>query len=187
MKRSADWAFVSPSSTLLNFVTELMASEKAVALDVACGLGRNAIVSAAHGCNVVCVDRDLARLRQLEASKRALLRSAPVHTGVGQITTVCADLIPSRCPFSSLTFQIIISVHFVNQRLFSNFAASLCNGGHLYVETFGGQGNNYLELPRPGELLQILRREFDVRYYREKAVSARHPSAVSVKALARKI
>jgi hypothetical protein len=40
--------------------------------------------------------------------------------------------------------------------LFPWFHSSLVPGGHLYIETVGGQGENYLELPAAGELHQLL-------------------------------
>ena len=187
MKRSTRWKQISPSSTLLNVAADLAPARGALALDVACGYGRNAIALAAFGWNVVCTDRDAARLRHLDASKQRLLRGVETSTGAGTITTICAEMQASRWPFIPSVFHIIVSIHFVDPQLFPCFAESLCCGGLLYIETFGGQGENYRGLPQPDEFRRMLSREFNVMYYRERVASARHPEAVSVKASARRI
>src|SRR5258707_946239 len=48
------------------------AAEGAPILDVACGSGRNAMLLSELGCTVVCIDRDLTRLKvelELRASR----------------------------------------------------------------------------------------------------------------------
>jgi SAM-dependent methyltransferase len=112
MKHSAPWGFLSPSSSLLKFVDELVVPGKSVTLDLACGFGRNAIVMAAYGSDVICADRDCARLRHLDATKSALLKQAPVNRGAGRLMTVCANFSSSVWPFTANSFDLITSVHF---------------------------------------------------------------------------
>jgi SAM-dependent methyltransferase len=154
--RPTPWAFLSPSSTLLKFVGEI-AYPGAATLDLACGVGRNAILMAAYGCDVICADRDLTRLRHLDTTKATLLEQAPNDVASGHITTVCADLRADRWPFEISSFDAIAIVHFVRLELFPFLIPSLRVGGHLYFETFGGQGQNHLDLPRQGEVKAALR------------------------------
>jgi SAM-dependent methyltransferase len=186
MSRPAPWGFLSPSSTLLKFIDKI-ARPGAATLDLACGFGRNAIVMAAHGCDVICVDRDLNRLRHLDATKMVLLEQAPNDIVPGRITTVCADLSVELWPLERSSFDIIVVVHFVRPELFPLLIATLRVGGHLYFETFGGQGRNYLDLPRPGEVKAALGANFDLRHYEEKAADQKHLQAVTVKVVARKL
>jgi SAM-dependent methyltransferase len=171
---------------LLKFIDEI-AHPGATTLDLACGFGRNAIVMAAHGCDVICVDQNLTRLRHLDATKAALLEQAPKGIAPGRITTVCADLSVELWPLERSSFNTIVVVHFVRLELFPLLIATLRVGGHLYLETFGGHGLNYLDLPRPGEVKAALGANFDLRYYEEKAANQKHLQAVTVKVVARKL
>ncbi len=186
MRRSTAWDFLSPSHTLLEFAEEIVEPGKTSMLDLACGSGRNAIAMAAYGCDVVGVDRDWERLRHLNASKFALLKSCPIRRDAGNIVTVCADLSEVRWPFASESFNIVISVHFVRIALIPRLLCSLRTGGHIYIETFGGHGMNYLDLPSAGEIKAALGDGVHLMYYKERPASRRHAEAVSVKVLARK-
>jgi SAM-dependent methyltransferase len=186
LNRSTTWAFLSPSSTLLKFAGELAHPGDTIVLDLACGFGRNAVLMAAHGCDVIGVDHDIARLHHLHASTEFLLERAPIHNVPGQITTVCADLNVASWPFAVDIFDIVISIHFVHLELFPCILQSLRPGGHFYLETFGGQGQNHLGLPRPGEIKAALSDHVDFIYYREKAATRTRVESVSVRALARK-
>jgi SAM-dependent methyltransferase len=186
VSRPTPWGFLSPSSTLLKFVGEI-AYPGAATLDLACGFGRNAILMAAYGCDVICADRDLSRLRHLDTTKAALLEQAPNAIAPGQITTVCADLTADQWPFETSMFDVIVVVHFVRLELFPFLIPTLRVGGRLYFETFGGHGQNHLDLPRPGEVKAALGVDFDLRYYEERAAGRQHTLAVTVKVLAQKL
>ena len=56
----------------------------------------------------------------------------------------------------------------------------LRSGGYLLIETVGGYGGNYLELPKASELRRVLRRAFDITVYSERKVAPRGTDAVSV-------
>ena len=92
---STSWRVLPPSTTLLKFVDEI-AYPGGIALDLACGFGRNAILMAANGCDVICADRDLTRLRHLEKSKASLLDQTPHDIPPGLITAICTDLTADR-------------------------------------------------------------------------------------------
>src|SRR3954467_4161506 len=107
------WRFISPSKTLLNLVGNLANSNNSISLDLACGLGRNSIVLAAHGFDVISADRDLARLYRLNVEKETLLEKCPTEIKAGKITTVCADLSSGSWPFSENCFDNIVIVHYL--------------------------------------------------------------------------
>jgi len=185
MGRSTAWDFLSPSTTLLKYADDL--SGGGLTLDLACGFGRNAIFMASYGSNVICVDHDLNRLRQLDASKSELLGLSPIQNRCGTITTVCADISEKLWPFLADTFHVVIGVHFKFVPLIPCIMRSLRSGGYIYLETFGGQGQNHLDLPRPGETKLAVGDQAKYIYYRERPASRKHGEAVTVKALARKI
>jgi hypothetical protein len=124
----------------------------------------------------------------------ALVRLAPGHVDdlrqpaceAGRLYPVLADLGPSRWPFRENCFAGIICVHFLNVTLFEAFHSSLVAGGCLYIETFGGYGGNYLDLPKAGQLRDLLSNGFDVALYREKKVGPAGYDAVTVRLFARK-
>jgi SAM-dependent methyltransferase len=187
MERFTSWDFLSPSATLLKYADELSAGKNVLTLDLGCGLGRNAIVMASYGSDVICVDHDLNRLRHLEALKSELLGLCPIQDRCGTITTVCADLSEKSWPFVAEAFHVVISVHFNFIALIPSIVLCLRPGGYLYLETFGGQGQNHLDLPRPGETKFAVGDQAKFIYYRERPASRRHSEAVTVKALARKV
>lgn len=175
------------SKTLIKCIGEITSNTKLPVLDAGCGYGRNAVAFAARGLSVVCVDGERPRLN-------ALVRLGPKHIAdqkrpgraVGRLYPLLADLAPDRWPFRDDCFGGIVCVHFLNLELFAAFNSSLVAGGFLYIETFGGQGGNYLDLPKAGRLRELLRHEFDVPLYRERKVGPASHDAVVVTAFARK-
>ncbi len=140
---------LAPSRTLLKFAGEIAGFGGAPALDVACGFGRNAILVAAHGRDVVCVDRDVARLRMLQKVHAPVLSTDAVSGRPGSIMPICIAVNSSSWPFRAASFGSVICVHFVDLNLFGNFATCLITGGYLYIETFGGQSRLRESHPRP--------------------------------------
>jgi hypothetical protein len=125
------------------------------------------------GCSVVCLDRDLGRLRVRSTRSTAEL-----------IISIQSDLVKDPWPFASSTLGAILDVHFLASSLFGDFTRSLRPRGYLLLETVGGHGGNYLELPKSRELHRKLRRAFDFAFYRERKVGPRETDAVSVQLLA---
>jgi hypothetical protein len=80
----------------------------------------------------------------------------------------------------------MVCVHFVALNLFPKFGSSLMEGGYFLFETFGGQGKNYLGLPKQGEVEHLLRDRFDLLFYRERPVGPDAFKAAAVSLLARK-
>lgn len=176
-----------PSKTLLSVVSELSKLREWPVLDAGCGVGRNAAALALNGMSVVCVDRNIDRLRDLSAAVPQYLAGAkPIAPVIGTLYPVCANLYPSSWPFLPGQFSAITCVHFFKIELLVSFWSSLVTGGCLFVETFGGHGQNYLDLPKRGQVLTLLSERFDIALYRERKVGPIDHDAVSVKLLAKK-
>ena len=97
-----------------------------------------------------------------------------------------AELIPAKWPFRERCFAGIICVHYFNIELFEMFSTSLISGGFLYLETFGGHGQNFRELPPAGQFRELLSKDFQLQFYRENKVGPMGYDAVSVRLFARK-
>jgi SAM-dependent methyltransferase len=188
MKRESFSQLTAPSKTLMSFVSELCQLPLLPILDAGCGLGRNAVALALSGLSVVCVDRDIERLRTLSATAPLYIASikAPPLVVVGQLHPICIDLNRLYWPFSTNQFSAITCVHFLKIELFDCFWSALVPGGYLFIETFGGHGQNHLDLPKAGQLHDLLSGRFDISFYHENKVGPIGYDAVSVRLLAKK-
>jgi SAM-dependent methyltransferase len=177
----------SPSKPMMDFADELTQKPKWPALDAGCGFGRNAVALALRGLSVVCVDHDAERLCKLVSVAPQCI---DVHKrpgfDVGRLYPICADLNCLQWPFAKNCFSTIICVHFIKIELLDLFRSSLVPGGHLFIETFGGQGQNYLDLPKAGQLRDLLSEHFYLPFYQESPVGPFCYGAVSAKLLAQK-
>lgn len=148
-------------------------------MDAPCGFGRNALPLVANGFNVVAVDKDLVRLNLLQ-------KSIPEQTNpIGKVFPLCADLTSGRLPFGPRSFSAILCIHYPVQNILADFDELLIVGGHLFIETFGGQGQNYLDLPEADEIRQALK-GYNMIFYNERSVGPISHNSVVVKALAQK-
>ncbi len=159
-----------------------------LALDVPCGFGRNARFLAESGLTVACLDRDQNALLSLQDHRYRLWlpsnRRRRVSSGCGQLLGVCSDLLTYGLPFATGSFSLVVNVHFTVAALFDEFARVLKPGGQLFIETVGGQGQNYKQLPAPGELRRSLSEAFVFQRYVERPVGLPGANAVVVKLLA---
>ncbi|WP_420969325.1 class I SAM-dependent methyltransferase [Bradyrhizobium sp. B120] len=168
----------------MQFLDQVTSSYCEPILDAPCGFGRNALALAARGYDVVAVDKDLDCLDSLK-NTAAIKLDGPKWIRSGKVFPVCADLKPSRLPFGESSFSAIVCVHYPVQEIISDLCTALKDGGWLYIETFGGQGQNYLELPRAGAIRRALEGHKLV-YYKERPVGPTHQEAVAVCALSQK-
>ena len=146
-------------------------------LDVGCGSGRHAFLLTSLGAKVICLDRDLERFESNRNHQPSNARLRPMQ----------ADLLRCPWPFGKSTLGGILAIHFpVAPALLVHFADSLTPGGCLLIETVGGHGGNYLELPRAGQLRRALSGSFDFEFYHERKVGPAGTDSASVRLLARR-
>jgi len=144
------------------------------ALDIPCGFGRHASLFAQMGFTVVALDIDPARVAVTNGAS----------AGSGTISAVTGDA-AAGLPFERDSFDLAVIVHYVSPRILRDVEAVLRPGGHLVFETFGAQGQNWIDLPKPREVSETLRPGFEILVYRERKAGP-DDQAVSVKLLARK-
>jgi len=122
--RDGDWADVAEPATILQDA-EAWLEPPGLALDVACGAGRNALFLARSGFTVMAVDISWEGLQRL--ARRGRSQSLDIHP-------VHADLQRFAVPPNS--FDLIINTRFLLRSLFPIFRASLRPGGLLLLETY---------------------------------------------------
>jgi SAM-dependent methyltransferase len=169
----------------MQFLDRITSSYAEPILDAPCGFGRNALALASQGHDVVAVDHDLDRLKSLKKSAATNSPRGLRPTASGRVLPICADLTSDRLPFGGASFSAILCVHYPAQRIISDFCTALKDGGWLYIETFGGQGQNYLDLPKAGEIRHALQ-GYELVFYKERLVGPTRREAVVVGALAQK-
>ena len=171
MKAAKAHPSISPSKTLVGFADQITSLHGGMVVDAPCGYGRNAIAMAMRGCTVLAIDNDRKRLAALDQVKDAYVgQDAPNSIATGKIVSVCADLTPDGWPLGSSSVSAIICVHFAMIDLIPTFLSSLQEGGYLYIETFGGQGQNFRDLPKAKQLRELLSPQVEFRYYKERKV-----------------
>jgi SAM-dependent methyltransferase len=173
---------LKPSTVMLRLLDRITLPNNATILDAPCGFGRNALALAANGLTVVSADKDYGRLSSLKSVVAELTDSKQKRP---RIIPVCVDLNNNSWPFLKSSFSAVVCVHYPVQEIIENLKASLQEGGYIYIETFGGQGGNYLQLPKAGELRAALT-GYDLLFYRERSVGPTTFNSVVVVALAQK-
>lgn len=174
---------IAPTAMVRRFGTEMVigAGDRPI-LDVACGGGRNAILIAYLGGNVICIDKDLSKL----AAQSIRLRGTVFAQAFSRITPVALDLIKDEWPFSANSIGGIVNVHFLHTRLFPLFVRSTTHGGHLLLETIQNRGENYRDLPRAGTLRSAFEPSFVLDVYRERRCGPDGHDSVTVQLLGRR-
>lgn len=165
-----------PSAGLMKFADCLAGK---LVLDAPCGFGRNSFALAGMGCTVVAVDRDMKRLGVLE-------KESARREFANRISPVCANLGTDSWCFPPASFDAAICVHFDFRPILGPLLATIRAGGHVYIESFGGHGRNYLALPTADELRRTLTRGFHIKLYTERKVGPNTIDAVAVTTFAQK-
>lgn len=134
---------------------------KGKALDVACGLGRNALLLARHGYEVDAVDISPVAIE--EASRRARSAGLDVHF-------VTADL--DTYPLADGSYDLVVNTYFLKRDLIPTLKRALKPGGFIVFEThvrseeevFGPKEPSHLL--EPNELLHLFW-DFHILFYEE--------------------
>jgi 2-polyprenyl-3-methyl-5-hydroxy-6-metoxy-1,4-benzoquinol methylase len=123
-----------------------------MALDLACGRGRNALWLAARGLAVRAIDRDRVAIAHVR------------ETAAARHLTVEADVVDVEIDTPALgrsRYDLIVVTHYLHRPLFPFLIAALRPSGVLVYETFTqaqaarGKPTNPDFLLRPGELLTL--------------------------------
>lgn len=125
----------APDDELMRYAALL--PKTGLALDLACGLGKNALYLAQQGLDVIALDGSSKGLSAVKQAAETLGLSA-------RLQTLQADL--DEYPLPREYFNLIVVVRYLNPGLFSDIAAALKPGGVLLYKTFN---RNVLE-SRPG-------------------------------------
>lgn len=159
--RSGHPGLATPSAWVTRW-THLIRPDGRV-LDVACGSGRHARWLAAHGFDVLAVDRDAGALSALPAP----------------IVTRQVDLEQGDWPLADAgRFAAIVVTNYLHRPLWTHLMDSLEPGGVLIYETFAagnetvGKPSNPDFLLRPGELLDVVRGRLRVVAFEDGLVEA---------------
>lgn len=171
-----DW---SPSSFVARHAKEVASRAPGPILDVASGYGRNAACIAKFGSPVVCLDRDRRALGFIDNGGWESFGVTP-----GLLDASYIELEQEPWPYRVDAVGAIVCVHWQFEALLAEFSGSLRNRGYLLLESIGGQGSNYLSLPRAGVVQAALKAEFDLKYVQERRVGPVGVDAVTVKILA---
>ena len=114
-----------PSEWLASHRALILQQPKGLALDIACGNGRNSFFLAQMGFEVDAVDISEVAIEWLGAeSKRRELN----------IAATCSEVVSDGFPRTP--YQVILNFNFLERSLFPKMIASLAPGGLLFFETF---------------------------------------------------
>jgi SAM-dependent methyltransferase len=144
-------------------------------LDIPCGYGRHALWLSQTGHRVTGMDIAAGRIEQATAE-------ANKH-GLGGVRFLIGDA-SEPLPFEKASFDLALIVHFAGERLITSLTPLLRPHGLLAYETFGGQGRNWRELPKAGEVRSSLTPRYQLLHYKERPVGPAK-EAVAVTVLAR--
>ena len=121
--------------------------KKKYILDLACGKGRNSILSSKFNALVFAADKNSKYLKSF--SKKNIVK----------VVTDIEDL--DNWTFANNKFDVILVVNFLNRDIFANILKTLKKNGHLIYETFAlknrlyGKPRNINYLLKKQELLKL--------------------------------
>jgi hypothetical protein len=120
------------------------------------------------GYTVLALDLDHRALRTLGASSsRQFKRSA-----CGRVYPVIAN-VDEDLPLNAGHLDLALAVHCSIHNNLGAIETALAPGGFLIYETFGGQGMNWLELPKAGQLQRELKHQFELLVLEERRAAHR--------------
>jgi len=120
--QSGEEGLKPPSFSLINFLDRLPEGK---ALDLACGMGRNAIYLAGKGYKVDAVDNSPVAI---EKGRAFALKAG------ARVNFICADL--SSFKITPNKYDLIICYYYLERSLVSRIINGLKKGGMLLFETY---------------------------------------------------
>jgi len=160
-KRYSDSNPYPPPAAVLSENLHLL-PRRGRALDLACGLGANALRLAEHGLDVVAWDLSSVAVERLE--REAAARGLRIET---RVRDVCAF------PPEPGGFDVVIVSHFLERDLAPTLMGALRPGGLIFYQTFSREavtdcGPSNPDFRLAGNELLDLFRPLLVRFYREE-------------------
>lgn len=126
--------------------------ERGDALDLACGMGRNALGLATVGYQVSAVDFSQVALD--------MLRATATQKGLA-VEAICADLEGGDFPFAPGSVDLVVQFYYLHRPLLPRLMNTVRPGGYAVIRTFSQAGverfgpvNKEISL-LPGELLKL--------------------------------
>jgi SAM-dependent methyltransferase len=151
-------------------------------LDAPCGYGRHALSLQELGCRITCADIDDRALQQLACFNKIFAEAGRKYLELFKV-----DLVNGDWPFKEAQFSGALNVHFYESKLLTNIAYSLKSGGLLYIETIANRKGNFVQLPKAGEIRNLLADTFEFLLLKESHAGPTNSGKVTVRMLARKI
>ena len=162
----------SPSKFIVSSISKFSIPENYPILDIPSGFGRNTNFLVTLGRDVISADYDLD------------VFATGWHSSHGHIHPILLNA-SKGFPFKVRSFGAIVVVHFFLPNLILNLKDYVCEGGLIIFESYGGNGDNWLSLPRVNEIRGQLLSQFDIEYYKETLVGPTKEN-VSLKMVARR-
>ncbi len=132
-----------PETELVRAVTEL--ETKGLALDLACGRGKDSVFLAQQGFEVISVDGAIEAMRNVSILKQK--HSLMIHPIVADLRSFA--ILPD-------TFDLIVMIRYLQRDLFQPIQAGLKSGGHIFIKTFNSNYLKYNPSFKPEYLLSPL-------------------------------
>lgn len=146
----------NPSIWVIRFASQV--KSRGTVLDLACGSGRNGRWFLKAGNRVTFLDRDISALADLDNNQQAEI--------------LCSDL-EHGAPFTlgGQPFDGVVVTNYLQRDILGDICDAVTPGGLLLYETFGignatyGRPRNAKYLLEPGELIKMVRADFDILGY----------------------
>lgn len=150
-------------------------------LDAPCGYGRHALSLQELGCRITCADIDDKALEQLACFNK-------IFAEAGQkILNYSRSIWLMAIRHSKKLSLVASELHFYESKLITNIAYSLVSDGLLYIETIANRKGNFMQLPKAGEIRNLLADTFEFLHLEESHAGPTNSGKVTVRMLARRI
>lgn len=164
---------LTPSSFLLNCLNIIKLNSDAIILDMPCGYGRNSILMSSIVNQVVSADYDQDIIDDLWNKKYKNIKLIKLDAN-------------NELPFENKKFELVSIIHYVNLNFFNNVIRCIKPEGYLIIETYAGNGGNWISLPTKKEIEDILFNEFKIIKFKYNIVGP-DKNKVSFRLLAKKL
>jgi SAM-dependent methyltransferase len=169
----------TPSPFVASCLEALPPNWRGIAADLGCGYGRHSRLLASFGFTVLAFDLNIQALSALNASL------TPPSGAQGKIYPAMID-VNTDLPVKAGSLTLAVAVQFSIHNHLGPIEDALAPGGWLIYETFGGQGMNWLDLPKAGQLQRMLTPRFEFLALDERLVGPKEKRSVVVRLFARK-